>query len=301
MPDLSRLIYSALTDAGQPAQPDKFLPREIALCLCDSDKAVSDPEVVASRSTHGYFKPEPIHKLQRSRHDRAAQTKAAKHPASKPAPQHPGSGSGRFHKERRPVGEPVSYPPAHPPRFVPVPFDPPANLTLSSGDDPAFRAREPPAVGQCHGARLPLRRRHRRGLRARGPRTVAPRDGAAIRRRQGQEKPTFFYHLGDVVYFNGLERLYGAQFSTRTSFIRRRFSPSPAITTATRTRRERPARQRKIADGLSPEFLRSGSTPYEQVPRANDAALRLLDFASSVRDDCRLVFQRRWHPRWSRP
>ena len=58
------------------------------------------------------------------------QTKAAKHPASKPAPQHLGSGSGRFHKEHRPVGDPVSQPPAHPPCFVAVPFDPPANLTL---------------------------------------------------------------------------------------------------------------------------------------------------------------------------
>ena len=28
----------------------------------------------------------------------------------------------------------------------------------------------------------------------------------------GSDTPTFFYHLGDVVYFNGLEHLYGAQF-----------------------------------------------------------------------------------------
>src|ERR1700694_1090579 len=26
------------------------------------------------------------------------------------------------------------------------------------------------------------------------------------------DKPAFFYHLGDVVYYNGLTNLYGAQF-----------------------------------------------------------------------------------------
>jgi predicted phosphodiesterase len=140
------------------------------------------------------------------------ETRAAKQPAPKPAPRHSvGSGSGRFHKQRRPVGEPVSYPPAHPPRFVPVPFDPPANLTLSLETilhEPENRQQLASAtslVFHCVGDTGGVY-----GKEAQDP--VAHAMEQQFEVEQGEEKPTFLYHLGDVVYFNGLERLYGDQF-----------------------------------------------------------------------------------------
>jgi hypothetical protein len=123
--------------------------------------------------------------------------------------KHPGQ-SGRFSKQRRPFGDPVALP-ATSPRFTPIPFAPPAHLNL-------------PLSAVLHNA---VDRKRLQAAKSLTFHCVGDTGGihgtdtqeaiAHVMERQIHDapdtvRPWFLYHLGDVVYFNGLEREYGTQF-----------------------------------------------------------------------------------------
>jgi predicted phosphodiesterase len=193
------------------------------------------------------------------------ENKAHKPPASKAAPRHSvGSGSGRFHKERRPVGEPVSFRPAHSPRFIPVPFDPPADLTLSLETilcEPENRrdlASATSLVFHCVGDTGGVY-----GKQAQDP--VAHAMELQFDVHQSQEKPTFFYHLGDVVYFNGLERLYGSQFYEPYQYYRAPIFAIPGNHDGdTHTERNDPPDHEKSLTGFRLNFCAAEARHYNK-------------------------------------
>ena len=56
-------------------------------------------------------------------------------------------------------------------------------------------------------------------------------------------KPAFFFHLGDVICFNGQSTLYKSSSTSPTSIMPRPFSPYPAIIRRHPCRKRRRARQ----------------------------------------------------------
>lgn len=117
-------------------------------------------------------------------------------------------GGRHFAKKRRPYGNPVSFPAEHP-RFVP-PFDTNrTNLTLSLRSVvPSVSAAIEESgrmvfhvngdTGGIHGTDLQEK--------------IAVAMERQIDTAKDGHKPAFFYHLGDVVYFNGLTADYPTQF-----------------------------------------------------------------------------------------
>lgn len=140
--------------------------------------------------------------------------KPAKKSGKKKSPAIPVGGSGaiskHFGKSRRALGNPVANSPANPPRNLKIPVDPPSgdlSLTLEQilGDRYHADHFKDQLVFHCVGdtggiygpeAQEPVAHAMERQLTSTDPTAV----------------PAFFYHLGDVVYFNGLEHLYGTQF-----------------------------------------------------------------------------------------
>ena len=132
-------------------------------------------------------------------------------------PRHPQPGghnpvnSARFNKQRRPFGDPVS-PLKLNPRFIPPPVTNFTNLNLPLDivlRDPAEMERIRKAkklvfhavgdTGGNNGEEAQEAVAH--GMEEQIQHAASPAD-----------RPSFFYHLGDVVYFNGLRHLYPAQF-----------------------------------------------------------------------------------------
>ncbi len=119
--------------------------------------------------------------------------------------------SSRFNKARRPFGDPVS-PTKTTPRFIPPPFTNLQNLVLplevvlrSTAEEKRIQDAGKlvfHVVGDTGGVH---------GTTAQE--AVAVRDGVPDPDgSRAPDRPAFFYHLGDVVYFNGLSNLYNAQF-----------------------------------------------------------------------------------------
>jgi hypothetical protein len=137
----------------------------------------------------------------------AARIKFATPPTVRTAPGH--RAPGQFGKTRRPVGDPVAEP-KEPLRFIPAP---PARTTSNfhlplSAIVPAVAKQAEEAnklvfhcvgdTGGIHGDSVQV--------------AIAEAMEAQITGAAGAERPGFFYHLGDVVYFNGVSSEYKWQF-----------------------------------------------------------------------------------------
>jgi hypothetical protein len=118
--------------------------------------------------------------------------------------------SSRFNKQRRPFGDPVADEKGSP-RFIPPPFTNLQNLNLPLDvvlRDQAEEERIRQAgrlVFHCVGDTGGIH-----GTAAQE--AIAHAMETQIQSAPAPDRPTFFYHLGDVVYFNGLRHLYGVQF-----------------------------------------------------------------------------------------
>jgi Calcineurin-like phosphoesterase len=115
----------------------------------------------------------------------------------------------QFGKERRPTGDPVADP-KEPLRFeTPPPPATPGNFHLQLEaivPEVAARAAESKKlVFHCVG--------DTGGIHGESVQTaIAEAMEAQITGTEGADQPAFFYHLGDVVYFNGVSNLYKWQF-----------------------------------------------------------------------------------------
>jgi calcineurin-like phosphoesterase family protein len=116
--------------------------------------------------------------------------------------------SNRFAKARRPFLEPISFPKNNP-HFEKPPLiekvnqtlplrvvDPEAAKTATDAGKLVFHA-----IGDSGGI-------HGDDIQS----AVAEAMEGQIKHASPADRPAFLYHLGDVVYFNGQSRLYGAQF-----------------------------------------------------------------------------------------
>jgi hypothetical protein len=109
-------------------------------------------------------------------------------------------------KPRRAFGDPIASPKANP-RFIPPPAPRSTNFTLRLADvmpvDPIVRAGRLVfhSVGDTGGAYGPDVQD-----------AVAERMEAQYNAAPDGSRPAFFYHLGDVIYFNGQSALYRQQF-----------------------------------------------------------------------------------------
>jgi len=118
--------------------------------------------------------------------------------------------SSRFNKPRRPFGDPTAALKGTP-RFIPPPFTNLQNLVLPLEivlRDPGEEKRIEGAgrlVFHCVGDTGGIH-----GTQAQE--AIAHALEAQIQSAAPADRPAFFYHLGDVVYFNGLRDLYGVQF-----------------------------------------------------------------------------------------
>jgi hypothetical protein len=145
--------------------------------------------------------------------DRPVGTAADRHhgPMHPRPGEHTGVNSPRFNKPRRAFGDPVAEPKANP-RFIPPPVTNFTNLNLPL--DVVLRKSEEMkriaaagklvfhAVGDTGGIK---------GEEAQE--AVAHAMEEQIQHASSlSDRPAFFYHLGDVVYYNGLRHLYNAQF-----------------------------------------------------------------------------------------
>ncbi|MBR0801065.1 metallophosphoesterase [Bradyrhizobium jicamae] len=116
--------------------------------------------------------------------------------------------ASRFAKTRRPFLEPISNPKNNP-HFEKPPFTNNVNLTLPLRvvvPDVAVAAATAKKLvfhvigdsGGIHGDDVQV--------------AVAEAMEDQIKSAKGADQPSFLYHVGDVVYFNGQSELYGAQF-----------------------------------------------------------------------------------------
>jgi hypothetical protein len=127
-----------------------------------------------------------------------------------PPGQHNPVNSPRFNKPRRPFGEPVAIIKGNP-RFIPPPFTNLQNLNLPLDvvlRDKAEEARIEQSgklIFHCVGDSGGIHGTHTQEAIANAMETQ-------IQTAAPADRPALFYHLGDVVYFNGLEHLYGTQF-----------------------------------------------------------------------------------------
>jgi Calcineurin-like phosphoesterase len=127
-----------------------------------------------------------------------------------PPGKHTPVNSPRFNKTRRPFGDPTAETKSTP-RFIAPPFTNLQNLVLPLDivlRNPAEEKRIEDAgklvfhcvgdTGGIHGTVV--------------QEAIAHAMEAQIQTAAAADRPAFFYHLGDVVYFNGLSNLYGVQF-----------------------------------------------------------------------------------------
>ena len=127
-----------------------------------------------------------------------------------PPGRHTPVNSPRFNKPRRPFGDPVAETKATP-RFIPPPFTNlqnlvlPLDLVLRDPDEEKRIEKAGRLIFHCVGDTGGIH-----GTAAQE--AVAHAMEAQIQRAAAPDRPAFFYHLGDVVYFNGLSDLYGVQF-----------------------------------------------------------------------------------------
>jgi hypothetical protein len=118
-----------------------------------------------------------------------------------------------INKVRRPFGDPVSYPMPNP-RFVPIPSNyqiPAGNLEMDLKDIVGATiikriTNAQKIVFHTVGDTGPVN-----GEQAIHPIALQMENQIANEKTDG-DKPSFFYHLGDVVYFNGLVKDYEHQF-----------------------------------------------------------------------------------------
>ena len=121
---------------------------------------------------------------------------------------------------------------------------------------------------------------------------------AQIQSAAATDRPAFFYHLGDVVYFNGLRQLYRVQF-----YEPYKYYPAPIFAIPgnhngdTRDPEERRARRRENSCRLHRELLCLAAKAPRYLPGDHDPAVRLLDARSPVRHDHRPLFKCRRQPR----
>lgn len=113
-----------------------------------------------------------------------------------------------FAKPKRSSGAAVSPPPAHP-RFEALPPLPPGNLSLSLSTYLPNIEKDAKAAGQ-----LVFHAMGDTGgvYGTQAQDAVAKALEAQIEAAADGDKPSFFFHLGDVVYFNGEDKLYIPQF-----------------------------------------------------------------------------------------
>jgi hypothetical protein len=118
--------------------------------------------------------------------------------------------SPRFNKTRRAFGVPVAEVKSNP-RFIPPPFTNLQNFNLPLDivlrkpveEKRILDARK--IVFHCVGDTGGIK-----GTEAQE--AIAHAMEAQIQSAADADRPAFFYHLGDVVYYNGLEHLYSSQF-----------------------------------------------------------------------------------------
>ncbi len=119
--------------------------------------------------------------------------------------------SPRYNKQRRPFGDPVAYPKANP-RFIPPPItnftnlNLPLDVVLRDPDQMKQITQSGKLVFHCVG--------DTGGINGE---TAQEAIAHAMEEQIQQaatpaDRPVFFYHLGDVVYYNGLSQLYQSQF-----------------------------------------------------------------------------------------
>ena len=118
--------------------------------------------------------------------------------------------SSRFNKTCKPFGDPTAETKGTP-RFIPPPFTNLQNLVLPL-DIVLRKPEEEKRIGNagklvfhCVGDTGGIH-----GTEAQE--AVAHAMEAQIQSAAATDRPAFFYHLGDVVYFHGLRHLYGVQF-----------------------------------------------------------------------------------------
>ena len=127
-----------------------------------------------------------------------------------PPGHHTPVNSSRFNKTRRPFGDPVAETKSTP-RFLPPPFTNlqnlvlPLDVVLRNPDEEKRIKGAGKLVFHCVGDTGGIY-----GTAAQE--AVAHAMETQIQSAEAPDRPAFFYHLGDVVYFNGLRHLYGVQF-----------------------------------------------------------------------------------------
>jgi hypothetical protein len=127
-----------------------------------------------------------------------------------PPGHHTPVNSPRFNKKRRPFGEPVSED-KRTPRFIPPPFTNFQNLSLPL--DVILRDATESQRIEDNGKLIFHCVGDTGGIHGTDTQeAVAHAMEAQIQSAQAADRPVFFYHLGDLVYFNGLRHLYGVQF-----------------------------------------------------------------------------------------
>ncbi|HTS67454.1 MAG TPA: metallophosphoesterase [Terriglobia bacterium] len=131
------------------------------------------------------------------------------HFRAKPAKARKSPGSNRVGKQHRPIGDPVEYLKSNP-KFEAAPFGPPAgNLVMSldavAAGVSAAIAKEKQMVFHTVGDTGGVN-----GTETQD--SVAKAMEQQIRNPGVNGSPAFFYHLGDVVYFNGISTDYPQQF-----------------------------------------------------------------------------------------
>ena len=118
--------------------------------------------------------------------------------------------SPRFNKPRRPFGDPVAFEKAQP-RFIQPP--PPKARILTLPLDAVLRNKTEESRIENAGKLVFHTVGDTGGIHGEeAQEAVAHAMEAQIQSASDANRPTFFYHLGDVVYFNGLRHLYNAQF-----------------------------------------------------------------------------------------
>src|SRR5262249_17511828 len=126
-----------------------------------------------------------------------------------PAPAPPPAGSNRVGKQRRAFGDPVAFLKSHP-HFEAIPFPlPQGSLALSLDtvlpDVSAAVKKEKKLVFHTVGDTGGIN-----GTEAQD--AIAQEMEQQIQNPGVNGSPAFFYHLGDVVYFNGISTDYPSQF-----------------------------------------------------------------------------------------
>ncbi len=118
--------------------------------------------------------------------------------------------SSRFNKTRKAFGDPIAET-KDTPRFIPPPFTNlqnlvlPLDIVLRKPEEEKRIENAGKLVFHCVGDTGGVH-----GTEAQE--AVAHAMEAQIQSAAATDRPAFFYHLGDVVYFNGLRHLYGVQF-----------------------------------------------------------------------------------------